>query len=85
MPRARKRAPRPEPPPIGAVVRIKANPVHPKLAGYTATVVKHTEGVHVDASHLMVAKAKYLLGGNPIVEIRGRRFLFRTEHLEVIQ
>jgi hypothetical protein len=68
---------------VGAEVLIGANPIHPRLAGRTGTVVAFTAG---DAKYPAARRrelAGHRCGGNPIVEVPGNgRVLLRPEHLK---
>jgi hypothetical protein len=68
---------------IGAEVVIGANPIHPRLAGRTGTVVAFTAG---DAKYPVARRreiAGHRCGGNPMVEVPGNgRVLLRPEHIK---
>lgn len=67
---------------VGSRVRILPNPVWPTLAGREAEVVAVT--IPDPAGSTWGARKHGRGGGNPVVAIRGRRFLLRPEHLSII-
>ena len=69
---------------VGTRVVVNKNPIHPKLAGLTGTVVKTTDGGE-RCTNKDPQRRDQSCRGNVIVQVPGRgKFLLRPEHVEVI-